>query len=83
MTWTWDTSCRKFENFAKFCKFSKSFFRKGISENPTSVEHHQTPPYDRPVHKVDICPDTPLRVLLGVNELEVNSYHHQAMSALL
>jgi len=49
------------------------------TEHPTSVEHHQTPPYDRPVHKVAICPDTPLRELLGVDELEVNSYHHQAI----
>jgi len=48
----------------------------------SSVEHHQTPPYDRPVHKVRLLEDTPLRDLLQTEELAVNSYHHQAVRIL-
>ena len=52
------------------------------SQRPSGVDHHQTPPYDRPVHRVDIVEGSPLFELLGVRELEVNSYHHQAVKEL-
>lgn len=48
----------------------------------TETEHHQTPPYERPVHTVTVQKWTPLHALLGVDTLAVNSYHHQAVKAL-
>lgn len=49
------------------------------SQRPSGVEHHQRPPYDVPVHSVNVLPGTPLAALLGVSRLDVNSYHHQAI----
>lgn len=52
------------------------------TQHPSSLEHHQTPPYDVPVHKVILEPDSPLAALLGKTVLSVNSYHHQGIKAL-
>lgn len=46
---------------------------------PSTTEHHQTPPYDVPVHDVKIVKDTPLYDCLGEDRIRVNSYHHQAV----
>lgn len=45
----------------------------------SSIEHHQTPPYDVPVHEVTILKDTPLYDCLQTERIRVNSYHHQAV----
>lgn len=52
------------------------------SQQPSSVEHHQQPPYDVPVHEVTIIKDSPLYQLLQTEQLPVNSYHHQAVHTL-
>lgn len=52
------------------------------SEWPDGVEHHQRPPYDRPVHRVHIVAGTPLHEELHADDLAVNSYHHQAIRTL-
>lgn len=52
------------------------------TEHPSAVEHHQTPPYDRPVHRVQIKAGSPLFSLVGQTSLDVNSYHHQAVKTL-
>lgn len=52
------------------------------TEHPGGVEHHQTPPYDVPVHKNRIEKESPLYQLLGKESLAVNSYHHQAIRKL-
>lgn len=49
---------------------------------PSGVEHHGTPPYDQPVHSVEVLPGTPLAELVGAGELPVNSYHHQGVKTL-
>ncbi len=49
------------------------------TQTKTGLEHHQAPPYDKPVHDVLLSPDTPLYHLLGTDRLSVNSYHHQAV----
>lgn len=49
---------------------------------PSSLEHHQLPPYDRPSHYVHIVGDSPLYALLKKERLAVNSYHHQAICRL-
>lgn len=52
------------------------------TEHPSRVEHHQCAPYDIPVHKNYIFENSPLYKLLGKKELNVNSYHHQAVKVL-
>ncbi len=52
------------------------------SQHPSAVEHHQQPPYGRPVHTVTLAPHSPLDALLGQETIAVNSYHHQAIQTL-
>lgn len=59
-----------------------SLYQDLPSEYPSDVEHHQSPPYDKPIHTVDIVRDTPLYELLRREKLSVNSYHHQAVRTL-
>ncbi len=49
------------------------------TQRPTPLEHHQCPPYEKPVHRVELLPGTPLRELLQKETLDVNSYHHQGV----
>ena len=49
------------------------------SQHPSDIEHHQTPPYDIPVHDVSIRKSTPLYDCFGTEKISVNSYHHQAV----
>lgn len=48
-------------------------------QRPSAVEHHGKPPYDEPVHTVEVLSGTPLSSCVGAGELPVNSYHHQAL----
>ena len=41
-----------------------------------------TPPYDKPIHKVDVVSGTKLSDIIGAGEHAVNSYHHQAIKEL-
>lgn len=52
------------------------------TQHPSMTEHHGKPPYDKPVHEVDLVPGTPLQACLGIKHLAVNSYHHQAVRTL-
>ncbi len=49
------------------------------AQRPSQVNHHQTPPYDMPVHEVRIEKSSPLGELLQTERMSVNSYHHQAI----
>lgn len=51
-------------------------------QHPSDVEHHQSPPYDMPIHKVDIVENSPLYSLIGKDKIDVNSYHHQGIKKL-
>jgi putative glutamine amidotransferase len=44
--------------------------------------HQQGEPYDKPAHGVAITPGSPLGELLGLDTLEVNSFHHQGIAEL-
>ena len=59
-----------------------SLYQDIPKQHPSDIEHHQSPPYDVPVHEVKIVEETPLAELLGTEELQVNSYHHQAVKEL-
>lgn len=52
------------------------------TQRPSHLEHHQTPPYDQPVHRVELKREGPLARLLEAETLEVNSYHHQGIKTL-
>ena len=52
------------------------------SQFSDSVPHCQKPPYDIPVHEVNIESDSPLYDLLKTDTLPVNSYHHQGICKL-
>ena len=52
------------------------------AEHPSAANHHQTPPYDAPVHSVTLTAGSPLWALLGKDTLAVNSLHHQAIKTL-
>lgn len=52
------------------------------TQHPSEVIHHQPAPYDVPSHTVSITRGTPLHECLGVQQLPVNSCHHQAVKDL-
>ncbi|MBO7675184.1 MAG: gamma-glutamyl-gamma-aminobutyrate hydrolase family protein [Atopobiaceae bacterium] len=49
---------------------------------PGSLNHAMTPPYEMPCHRVTLEKGEPLHELLQVDELPVNSIHHQAIRRL-
>ena len=51
-------------------------------QRPSEVEHRGLPPYEEPVHEVDVIPATPLAEAIGAGPYAVNSYHHQALRNL-
>ena len=53
-----------------------------IPELPGVIPHRQREPGDVPTHGVSVCEDTRLERALGVRELDVNSFHHQAIERL-
>lgn len=46
------------------------------------IKHVMKPPYDRSVHNVHIENNSPLYRLLEVEEMGVNSYHHQGIKTI-
>ena len=46
------------------------------------MEHHGLPPYEEPVHEVEVLSGTPLAAVIGEGAYAVNSYHHQAVREL-
>lgn len=63
-----------------------SLFQDIPVQHPSGVNHRQEPPFDAPVHQVEIVKDSPLwKCLLGAEAgqkerlLPVNSMHHQAV----
>lgn len=47
-----------------------------------SFNHAMCPPYEVPCHKVTLEEGEPLQVLLGIDEIPVNSIHHQAIKRI-
>lgn len=63
-------------------KLGGSLYQDLPTQIKSDIEHHQSPPYDLPVHDVRIVENTPLSTLLNAAEISVNSYHHQAIKLL-
>jgi len=48
----------------------------------TQLEHSQKRPRNEPTHKVKVTPGSRLAEVMGADEVEVNSMHHQAVKSL-
>jgi putative glutamine amidotransferase len=48
---------------------------------PTALPHEQTTTHDLPGHEVEILPGTLLHRLVGRNNMQVNTSHHQAVKS--
>lgn len=59
-----------------------TLFQDVSTEPGTQLQHSQTERRDQPTHKVKIEPRSRLARILGADEIEVNSMHHQAVKAL-
>ena len=51
------------------------------SQRPSQITHAQKPPYHIPAHSVKLL-DSPLKEIIGGDNIEVTSYHHQAIKKL-
>lgn len=57
-----------------------SLYQDIPTQHPSEINHRQEKPYHVPSHKVNLVKGSPLSVMLGgIDELMVNSYHHQAV----
>jgi putative glutamine amidotransferase len=52
------------------------------SEPGSPIRHRQAEPRDQPSHRVKVAPASRLAEVLGAEEVDVNSMHHQAVNAL-
>lgn len=52
------------------------------TDRPSDIEHRQKVPGRTPTHHVSLRKDSAVAELLGRDELEVNSFHHQAVATL-
>ena len=59
-----------------------SLYQDVASAPGSSIEHSQTAPRHESTHKVKVVSGSRLERVLGVDQLEVNSFHHQAIKAL-
>lgn len=59
-----------------------SLYQDLPSEHPSAVRHSQAAPRHQPTHRVKVQESTELGELVGAAELEVNSFHHQAVKRL-
>lgn len=53
-----------------------------IPERPGDIEHRQTAPGEVTTHDVQIDPASRLAEVIGTTEIDVNSFHHQAIDRL-
>jgi putative glutamine amidotransferase len=53
-----------------------------LPEISTEIAHRQQTPGDQPSHPVEVEPGSKLAAVLGDSELDVNSFHHQAIDRL-
>jgi putative glutamine amidotransferase len=59
-----------------------SLYQDVGTEPGTTLTHSQKEPRDQPPHKVKVTPGSRLAEVLGADEVEVNSMHHQAIKGL-
>lgn len=69
--------CRGEQLLNVFC--GGTLYQDLATQLPNTINHAMEPPFEVPCHKVVLEKDEPLHVLLGVDEIPVNSIHHQAV----
>lgn len=62
--------------------FGGTLYQDLATEHSSCIDHHMKPPYDRVAHQVILQKGTLLYNLLGMEQIGVNSYHHQAIKEL-
>ncbi len=53
-----------------------------VADPGTEVAHSQKEARDQPTHKVTVTPGSRLARVMGADEVEVNSFHHQVIKSL-
>lgn len=59
-----------------------SLYQDVATDPGTEIPHSQTEARDQPTHKVTVTPGSRLARVLGADDIEVNSFHHQVIRAL-
>ena len=59
-----------------------SLYQDVGTEPGTPLTHSQKEPRDQPTHKVKVAPGSQLAEVMGAEEVDVNTMHHQALKAL-
>ena len=59
-----------------------SLYQDVATDPGTQLEHSQKGPRNEPSHKVTVTPGSRLAEVMGADEVEVNSMHHQAIKRL-
>lgn len=72
--------CRGIQLFN--CMLGGDLYQDIPTEHPSSIEHHETPPYDKAAHPVAVAAGSLLRDILERKYIKVNSYHHQGIRRL-
>ena len=62
--------------------FGGTLYQDIPAQYDTPVNHSMEKPYHRTCHDCTVLPGTPLQTLLGVDRIQVNSHHHQAVKDL-
>ena len=53
-----------------------------LADNPNRITHDVGMPSPKPVHSLNLDPDSVLAEAMGATKLEVNSHHHQGVDSL-
>ena len=69
--------CRGSQVLNVFC--GGTLYQDLATQLPETINHAMEPPFEVPCHRVVLEEGEPLQVLLGIDELPVNSIHHQAV----
>src|SRR5216683_6673121 len=59
-----------------------SLYQDVATDPGTEVTHSQKEARDQPTHKVTVTPGSRLARVMGADEVEVNSFHHQVIKSL-
>lgn len=59
-----------------------SLYQDLPTDRPSDIDHRQTAPRSETTHTASVLPGTPFAELLGVETVNVNTIHHQAIKRL-
>ena len=62
--------------------FGGTLYQDLPTQFPQAINHRQSAPYDNPCHEVVLAKDSPLQRSLGLENVRVNTCHHQGIKRL-